>query len=208
MYFAVMCLVIPIVANITYKYVSFNGQPAGYTIYVTGLGAVAVIVLMRTSSPVSPTHAYARRMRSLTAWRPFHPPRTLPLHIGYMSMAQAMAAVRPSVLLTIASSFSMGQALHISHLDTEIANFLLPIFEEWNHFGVILGLFVMTAFMSSWVSNAAAVNIMFPIGVSFYQKGGLSPRSLAYTYVALVLVNTTTINSSTYAHYHLLLHTA
>jgi len=125
--------------------------------------------------------------------------------IGYMSMAQAMAAVRPSVLLTIASSFSMGQALHISHLDTEIANFLLPIFEEWNHFGVILGLFVMTAFMSSWVSNAAAVNIMFPIGVSFYQKGGLSPRSLAYTYVALV--HNTTINSSTHAR-HLLLHTA
>jgi hypothetical protein len=48
MYFAVSCLLIPIVANVLYKYVSFDNQPVGYTIYVTGLGAVSLIIALRT----------------------------------------------------------------------------------------------------------------------------------------------------------------
>jgi di/tricarboxylate transporter len=102
-----------------------------------------------------------------------------------MSMEQAMRSVRPAVLLTIASSFAMGEALHRSNLDQQIADFLLPIFEQGGRFGVVLGLYLLTAFMSSWVSNAAAVNIMFPIGVSFFHKGGISAHSLTYTYVDL-----------------------
>jgi di/tricarboxylate transporter len=71
------------------------------------------------------------------------------------------------LLLIIAAAFGLGTALQNTGAAAKIADLLVSIFEPAGKIGILFGLYLATAIMSSVISNSATVTLMFPIGWSF-----------------------------------------
>lgn len=98
-----------------------------------------------------------------------------------ITMNSALDSVKGDLLLIIAAAFGLGVALEKTGAAKALADVLVSIFSPAGKIGVLFGLYFATAVMSSVISNAATVTLMFPIGWSFVQSGELTQKAVIYT---------------------------
>ena len=93
----------------------------------------------------------------------------------------ALKSVNWGVLLIIASSFGIGQALENSGLATIIASGLIKSLEFLGPLGIIAGIFFITSIYTELITNNAAAAIMFPIALATGKLLNIDPRPLFIT---------------------------
>jgi len=98
-----------------------------------------------------------------------------------VKMPQAKEAVNGEVLLLIACAFTLGVALEDTGVASTIANGLLGVLTKGGKFTILLGIYILTALLSSVISNAATVALMFPIAYQFVETAGISEKAVIYT---------------------------
>ena len=98
-----------------------------------------------------------------------------------LTMAQALSAVKGDLLIIIAAGFAIGTGLDNSGASEIVANSILPAFLILGNFGVLIGLFILTSLLSTFITNAAAVTLMFPVAVQFIDSTGISVKAVLFT---------------------------
>lgn len=81
-------------------------------------------------------------------------PKDLPKGIDY------------DLVLIIVMSLALGTAMIKSGAADLIANFFINIFLPFGKIGIIFGIYLITAFMGAYITNKAAVAIIFPISLT------------------------------------------
>lgn len=82
---------------------------------------------------------------------------------GCLSLSNAGRAVDMSVILTIAASFGISNGMEDTGAAEQLANFIVDIFKPIGNIGLLFGIYVGTALLSSVITNNAAVSLMFPV---------------------------------------------
>ncbi len=90
-------------------------------------------------------------------------------------------AVNWDILITIASSIGISQAIQSSGLSETIAGFILNNLMIIGPVGLLLIIYIITAIITEVVTNNAAAALIFPIALSISQISGLDPRPFVIT---------------------------
>ncbi len=77
-------------------------------------------------------------------------------------------------MFQIAAAFILGSALENTGVARAIGDVLIDIFKEGGKFGALYGLYLTTVFLTALLTNAAAVNLVFPVAISFINSGYVS----------------------------------
>jgi di/tricarboxylate transporter len=93
-----------------------------------------------------------------------------------ISLSEAGEAIDFSVVLLIAASFGIGEAMQETGLAETIANGMLDVFGGWGDLGIIFGIALSMTILTELISNNAAVVVLFPITLSIAADTGLDPR--------------------------------
>ena len=93
-----------------------------------------------------------------------------------ISVSEAAESIDFGVVLLIAASFGIGEAMQETGLAEEIANGMLSVFGGWGDLGIIFGLALAMTILTELISNNAAVVVLFPITLSIAADTGLDPR--------------------------------
>ncbi|OKL39879.1 SLC13 family permease [Pontibacter flavimaris] len=86
------------------------------------------------------------------------------------------------LLIILGSALTLSKALIDTGVAHEAATTIISFFETGGKYGVLVGLFLITVLLTSFVTNVAAVSIAFPIAYSISHTMGLNPTGL---YVAI-----------------------
>ena len=105
------------------------------------------------------------------------------IFVGYvtiriLSWRQALQKMCPEILLQIAASFVLGEALNRSGAAKVVGDELIKIFEPAGSFGVLYGCYIITAIFTAILTNAASVNVVLPITVSFVESGLVTAKAV------------------------------
>lgn len=98
-----------------------------------------------------------------------------------MTMNEALRAVKGDLLIIIAAGFAIGTGLDNSGASEIVAGSVLPVFVYFGDMGVLVGLFILTSALSTFITNAAAVTLMFPVAVQFIDSTGVSVKAVLFT---------------------------
>lgn len=91
---------------------------------------------------------------------------------GCLSFSAAARAVDLQVIITIAASFGISNGMQETGAAEAIAQFIMNMFEPIGRIGLLLGIYVATAMLSSVITNNAAVALMFPVIQSILGSNG------------------------------------
>tara|TARA_Y100000782_G_scaffold111225_1_gene138829 strand:- start:6899 stop:8680 length:1782 start_codon:yes stop_codon:yes gene_type:complete len=116
----------------------------------------------------------------------------LVLILGGMLSAKMMNAeelkknVNLDLLIVLGSAITLGSALIETGGAGWIANGLIGVFRPYGEIGILLGLYFITLILTSFVTNVAAVSIVFPVAYTLVHEIGLSgtPFYLAIAFAA------------------------
>lgn len=92
---------------------------------------------------------------------------SLSVVLGVITWDQALSAVRVKILLTIATSFALGAAVSSSGVAAVLANWMVNVFLIAGKWGVLFGLYLITALLTAILPNPAVANIVMPIAQRF-----------------------------------------
>lgn len=87
------------------------------------------------------------------------------------------AAVRWDVVVLLASLLPLARLLDRSGLDRWLVEQLAAPLHHWPPYGVLIGLYLLTALVTELVSNQAAVTLMLPLGLAISQGAGLGAQA-------------------------------
>ncbi|PXF40826.1 putative sulfur deprivation response regulator [Gracilariopsis chorda] len=104
---------------------------------------------------------------------------------GCLSLPNAGRAVDMSVILTIAASFGISNGMEDTGAAEQLANFIVDIFKPIGNLGLLFGIYVGTALLSSVITNNAAVTLMFPV-ISNVLKSSKDINSYAALYTLMI----------------------
>jgi len=99
--------------------------------------------------------------------------------LGVLSPAEARGAVDLDVLLVIAGSFGLGEAILKTGLARDLAHGLVALTSGLGPRGVLLGLVLATVLLDEVVTNNASAALMFPIALAAATEIGANPRPFA-----------------------------
>lgn len=80
-----------------------------------------------------------------------------------------------NLALIIVMALSLGTAMIKTGMADMIADFIISVFKPFGPFGLLVGIFLITNLMASYITNKAAAAIIFPISVTAGLNLGLSP---------------------------------
>jgi di/tricarboxylate transporter len=80
-----------------------------------------------------------------------------------------------NLAIIIAMALALGTAMDKTGLAKTIADFTINVFRPFGLVGLMAGLYLITAFLSAYITNIAAVAIIFPISVNVALDMGLNP---------------------------------
>jgi len=103
------------------------------------------------------------------------------LIFGCLTVSDARSAIRPTVVITIAAAFGLANALDVTGVGETIGNNLVDLFEPLGSIGIMFAIYITTAVLSSVISNAAAVALMFAVAWPIIESGLLSQKAGIYT---------------------------
>ena len=86
-----------------------------------------------------------------------------------ITMQDLKREVDLNLLAMLVFSLAMGTAVVNSGAGTEIANLLVEYFSPWGNSGLLAALLIVTAFLTSFISNVGAVSVTFPIAMALGQ---------------------------------------
>lgn len=96
---------------------------------------------------------------------------TLCLLSGSITIREARKAIRWNLLILIGSAFAMAYALDITGVAKLFAQNILPFFGS-TPFTFIAGLFLVTLLITEFITNNAAVLLVFPIAIETMKLSG------------------------------------
>ena len=102
--------------------------------------------------------------------------------VGVLSEAEARAAIRWEIYLTIAPAFGVGQALINSGVAGTLSAFLVRVGEAMGigDAGLLGSVYLATVLMSQVVANNAAAALIFPIAMGAAEQAGISLDLMAF----------------------------
>ncbi|KAL6067728.1 putative sulfur deprivation response regulator [Balamuthia mandrillaris] len=100
--------------------------------------------------------------------------------IGCLTWRQIKGAVNVPVIVTIAASFAMAEALEVTGVAAELADNLLGMTSWAGDPGLIFGVYLATVLLTALLSNASAAAILVPVVFSLEQDS-VNVKALIYT---------------------------
>ncbi|NPA36999.1 MAG: SLC13 family permease [Chlorobi bacterium] len=80
-----------------------------------------------------------------------------------------------NLAVIIALSLALGTAMIKSGVADMIANFVISVFLPLGRVALLAGIFIITSVLAAYITNKAAVAILFPISISAAHNLGLNP---------------------------------
>ncbi len=96
-----------------------------------------------------------------------------------ISPSDARRSVNLDVVVVLAASFGLGNAIAASGLASEVARLLVDAFGGLGDVGVLAGVVLSTALLTQLVTNNATAVVMFPIALATAAEAGLAARPFA-----------------------------
>jgi di/tricarboxylate transporter len=96
-----------------------------------------------------------------------------------ISPGDARRAVNLDVVVVLAASFGLGNAIAASGLASELATLLIDVFGGLGDVGVLAGVVISTVVLTQLVTNNATAVVMFPIALATATEAGLDVRPFA-----------------------------
>ena len=147
--------------NLVSESFSYPSKPAWYTPFSIAVLVMMVLTMGFEWLPIVLTAALAAMVYILS--------KTI-------SPVEAMNSINWSILLIIASSFGISQALVNSGVAAFLAHGLLKIFSGAGAFAILAAVYFMTSFYTEIITNNSAAALMFPIALATATQAGLDPR--------------------------------
>jgi di/tricarboxylate transporter len=97
-----------------------------------------------------------------------------------LSPAEARNAVDLNVIVVIAGSFGVGEAIAASGLADEIARWVIEPLGGLGNLGLLAGVLLATMMLTELITNNAAAVLMFPIAAAAAAGAGLGVRPFAF----------------------------
>jgi di/tricarboxylate transporter len=98
---------------------------------------------------------------------------------GIITPTEARRSVDLEIVLLIAASFGLGEAMAASGLAEQIGELLVSVFENFGAVGVLAGVLIATMLLTELLSNNAAAVLMFPIALASASEANLHSRPFA-----------------------------
>jgi len=98
---------------------------------------------------------------------------------GVLSTGEARAAVDMDVIILIAASFGVGEAISSSGLAAMLGQGLVASFSDFGPYGVLFAVTIATVALTELITNNAAAVLIFPIALASAQVVGADPRPFA-----------------------------
>ncbi|MCG8477270.1 MAG: SLC13 family permease [Cytophagales bacterium] len=95
-----------------------------------------------------------------------------------MNIEDIKNAIDLELIGTLVLSLSLGQAIVSTHAGNMIAQTFIPAFEPYGAVSMLAGLMLVTALLTSFISNVGAISIIFPITYSIAQTSGIDGTPL------------------------------
>lgn len=108
----------------------------------------------------------------------------LAIALDLVSTKQALVAFADPTIFLFFGGFSLATALHIQKLDKMIANKIMTL-ARGNLFIAIIYLFLITAFLSMWMSNTATAAMMLPLAMGILSQLDREKEHNTYVFVLL-----------------------
>ena len=96
-----------------------------------------------------------------------------------ISPSDARRSVNLDVVVVLAASFGLGNAIAASGLAGELASLLVDVFGPIGDVGVLAGVVISTVVVTQLVTNNATAVVMFPIALAAAHEAGLAARPFA-----------------------------
>jgi di/tricarboxylate transporter len=96
-----------------------------------------------------------------------------------LTAAEARSAIDLNIIVLIAASFGVGNAIEMSGLASQIADLVVGPLGEYGDVGLLVGILVSTTLLTELITNNAAAVLMFPIALATAAEAGLDPRGFA-----------------------------
>ncbi|MGR3177343.1 MAG: SLC13 family permease [Candidatus Anammoxibacter sp.] len=103
--------------------------------------------------------------------------------LGCLSLVQAFQSLNWKIILFLGSSLSLGTALEETGAASLMAHYAMNFMQPFGDKGVILGIYLLTSFISSLVTNNAAAAIMIPFACGLGIQMGIDSRAIIMTVV-------------------------
>lgn len=108
----------------------------------------------------------------------------LAVALGLVSTKQALVGFADPTIFLFFGGFSLATALHIQKLDKLIANKIMAL-ARGNLFIAVIYLFLITAFLSMWMSNTATAAMMLPLAMGILSQLDREKDHNTYVFVLL-----------------------
>lgn len=101
--------------------------------------------------------------------------------LGFLSLDTVKKSISLDLLVILISALAMGEALISSGAAMSITEVLFSNAGQWSPMATIIGIFAATFVLTSFVTNVAAVSIIFPVVLSLAPVSALSAEALFIT---------------------------
>lgn len=108
----------------------------------------------------------------------------LSIALGLIKSKEALATFADPTIFLFFGGFALATALHIQQLDRLIANKIMALSRGRLSVAVIY-LFLITAFLSMWMSNTATAAMMLPLAMGILSKLDSKQHHNTFTFVLL-----------------------
>ncbi|WP_044470416.1 DASS family sodium-coupled anion symporter [Mannheimia massilioguelmaensis] len=108
----------------------------------------------------------------------------LAIGLGLVTTKNALVAFADPTIFLFFGGFALATALHIQKIDKMIANRIMSL-ARGNLFIAVIYLFIITAFLSMWMSNTATAAMMLPLAMGILSQLDPQKEHNTYTFVLL-----------------------
>ncbi|MEZ4382900.1 MAG: SLC13 family permease [Nannocystaceae bacterium] len=97
-----------------------------------------------------------------------------------LTATEARRALDVGLLLTIAASLALGQALVSSGAAQALADGIVAAAAPFGALGVLVGVYLAVTLLTEMISNTAAAALLFPVAMAAGEAAGIAPRPMCY----------------------------
>ena len=108
----------------------------------------------------------------------------LAISLDLVTTKQALVAFADPTIFLFFGGFALATALHMQKLDKMIANKIMAL-AGGNLFVAVIYLFLITAFLSMWMSNTATAAMMLPLAMGILSQMDREKEHNTYVFVLL-----------------------
>ena len=108
----------------------------------------------------------------------------LAIALNLVTTKQALATFSDPTIFLFFGGFALATALHMQKLDKMIANKIMTL-AQGNLLIAVIYLFLITAFLSMWMSNTATAAMMLPLAMGILSRMDREKEHNTYVFVLL-----------------------